>query len=70
MFFRISFYIRQVINIVISIKSIFYTWMLFQLLLNSKFGSDHSRHSILSYIIEKSIVMRIKIFLWEYPIRK
>ena len=33
--------------------------MVFQLLLNSKFGSDQSTHSILTYIIEKSIVMRI-----------
>ena len=33
--------------------------MFFQLLLNSKFGSDQSTHSILSYIIGKSIVMRI-----------
>ena len=31
----------------------------FQVLLNSKLGSDQSTHSILSYIIGKSIVMRI-----------
>ena len=46
-------------------KSILYTWMFFQLLLNSKFGSDQSTQGILSYIIGKSIVMRILLELWE-----
>ena len=39
------------------------TKVFFQLLFNSKLGSDQSTHSILSYIIGKSIVMRIKISL-------
>ena len=35
------------------------TKVFFQLLFNSNFGSDQSTHNILSYIIGKSIAMRI-----------
>ena len=63
------FYIWWANIFVISMDSIFCTGIVFQPLLNSKLGSDQSTHSILSYILGKNIVMRIKIWVWEYPIR-